>query len=140
MKAVAALTVSIKPSRRLLLIQSVAHIVAALSVLAANLPLWLALTILIAIGASLARLSRQQELERLVFHGDGRIEIVGADETVIESRMHPHTLVWSFLVVLLYRQNSRMRSVVLLPDSAGDDELRRLRIWLRWWPNAVIRT
>ncbi|MCF8177059.1 MAG: hypothetical protein K9J74_00985 [Sulfuritalea sp.] len=140
MKAVAALTVSIKQSPRLLLIQSVAHAVAGLSVLAANISPWLAVVILIAIGASLARQGRQQELERLIFHGDGRIEIVGSDETVIESRMHPHTLVWSFLVVLLYRQNNRVRSIVLLPDSADYDELRQLRIWLRWRPSAVIQT
>ena len=41
MKPVASLSVSLKPSRRLLLIQSLAHLVGAGAVLATNLPAWL---------------------------------------------------------------------------------------------------
>ena len=36
------------------------------------------------------------------------------------------------IVVNLGGDGRRRRSLVLLPDSAGADELRRLRVWLRW--------
>jgi fatty acid desaturase len=58
MKPVASLSFSLKPSRRLLLIQSLAHLVAAGAVLAANLPPWMTAVLLLLAGASLARVRR----------------------------------------------------------------------------------
>jgi hypothetical protein len=46
--------------------------------------------------------------------------------------IHPHTLVLSFLVVLLYRQQGHLRSQTLLSDSCGAEDFRQLRLWLRW--------
>jgi len=37
-----------------------------------------------------------------------------------------------WLVVLMLGTAGRRRSLVLLPDAAAPDELRRLRVWLRW--------
>jgi hypothetical protein len=36
------------------------------------------------------------------------------------------------IVVILGKGGERGRSLVLLPDSAAAEELRRLRVWLRW--------
>ena len=36
------------------------------------------------------------------------------------------------IVVVLGAGGRRRRSLVLLPDAAAADELRRLRVWLRW--------
>lgn len=36
------------------------------------------------------------------------------------------------IVVILADDDRRRRSLVLLPDAATADELRRLRVWLRW--------
>ena len=73
----------------------------------------------------------------LVLGGDGEIEIVGADGTAKEAVVHPHTVVLSFLVVLLYRSEGRLRSLTLLGDSLADEDFRQLRLWLRWRPAAA---
>ena len=132
MKPVASMSVSLKSSQRLLVIQSLAHLVAAGAVLAANLPTWLAAVCLLLVGASLARVRRPLQVSSLVLGGDGTIEIVGADGTASEAVVHPHTLVLSFLVVLLYSQQGRLRSLTLLGDSLPDEDFRQLRLWLRW--------
>jgi len=137
MKPVAPLSVSIRPSRRLLLIQSLAHLVAAGALLAASLPSWLAVVLLLLIGASLARMRRMSPVANLVLGGDGQLQIVGADGTANAAVVHPHTLVLSFLVVLLYRQEGRLRSLTLLADSLAAEDFRQLRLWLRWRSSAV---
>lgn len=137
MKPVAPLSLSLKPSRRLLAIQSLAHLVAAGAVLAGNLPAWLAAVLLLPIGASLARMRRPLAVASLVLGGDGNIEIVGADGTASDAAVHPHTVVLAFLVVLLYRQEGRLRSMTLLGDSLSDEGFRQLRLWLRWRSTAA---
>jgi len=144
MKPVAHLSVSIRPSRHLLLIQSMAHVVAAGAVLAASLPSWLAAILLLLIGASLTRARRKSSPESLVLCGDGQLQIVGSDgdPKVVQSKasavvVHPHSLVLSFLVVLLYRQEGRLRSLTLLADSLATEDFRQLRLWLRWRSSAA---
>ena len=137
MKPVALLSLVIKPSRHLLLIQAVAHAVAVGAVLVSTVPPWLASILLILIGASLARLRRTSPVAGLVLNSDGRLQIVGADGTASEAAVHPHTLVLSSLVVLLYRQERRLRSVVLLADSLAAEDFRQLRLWLRWRSTAA---
>ncbi len=137
MKAVAALTIPLRPSRRLLLVQSLAHLVAAGAVLASALPSWLAALLLLPVGLSLARQRRPPPVAAIVLRGDGDIEIVGADGTAGEAVVHPHTLVLSFLVVLLYRQQGRLRSLTLLGDSLAPEDFRQLRLWLRWQSTAA---
>jgi hypothetical protein len=132
MKPVASLSVSVKPSRRLLLIQSLAHAVAAVAVLVATIPSWLAAVLLLLIGASLARARLVTPVATLLLRGDGRLETVGADGTASEATVHPHTLVLSFLVVVLYRQDGGLRSLTLLADSLTAEDFRQLRLWLNW--------
>ena len=137
MKPVAPLSVSIRPSRRLLLIQSSAHVAAAMAVLVATIPSWLAATLLLLIGASLAHQRRLSPVAGLLLHGDGRLEAVGIDGTTSEAVVHPHTFVLSFLVVLLYRQERHLRSLTLLADSLAAEDFRQLRLWLRWRSTAA---
>ncbi|MDA8259733.1 MAG: hypothetical protein M0Z99_29525 [Betaproteobacteria bacterium] len=132
MKPVATLPVSIKPSRRLLLVQLLAHAIAAGAVLASAIAPWIAALLLLLVGASLARLRAAASVTGLLLHGDGRCETVGADGTASEAAIHPHTLVLAFLIVLLYRQDGRLRSLTLLGDSLPDEDFRQLRLWLRW--------
>jgi len=50
-----------------------------------------------------------------------------------EAEILPDAYVSRWLVVLnLAEAGRRSLSVVLLPDSAPADELRRLRVWVRW--------
>jgi toxin CptA len=137
MKPVAPLPVSLKPSQHLLVIQSLAHLVAAGAVLAANLPAWLAAVLLLLTGASLARVRRPLPVAAVILRGNGAIEIVGADGAASEAVVHPHTVVLSFLVVLLYSQQGRLRSMTLLGDSMSAENFRQLRLWLRWRSTAA---
>ena len=138
MRPLAPLSIPFKPSRRLLLIQMVAHIVAIGAVFAATLPLWLATVLLLLIGVSMSLARRGPCAGRLILDADGRLEIVGADDTANTVEVHPQTLVLSFLVVLVYRQAGRLRSLTLLGDSlATEEDFRWLRLWLRWRSNAA---
>lgn len=50
-----------------------------------------------------------------------------------EAEILPGSYVSSWLIVVILGINGRReRSLVLLPDAAPAEELRRLRIWLRW--------
>jgi len=133
MKEIAPLAISVKPSRHLWVIQSAAHLAAAAAVLASSLPSWLAAMLLLLVGASLARMRRMSPLERLLLRGDGQLEVVGADGAASVARVHPHTLVLPFLVVLVYRQEGRVRSLTMLGDSLAPEDFRQLRLWLRWY-------
>jgi toxin CptA len=137
MKPLAPFPVALKPSQRLLAIQSLAHLVAAGAALAANLPAWLAAVCLLLVGASMAHLRHPLKVSSLVLGGDGAIEIVGADGTANEAVVHPHTVVLSFLVVLLYRSQGRLRALTLLGDSLAEEDFRQLRLWLRWRSTAA---
>ncbi|TRZ90313.1 MAG: hypothetical protein D4R84_16400 [Rhodocyclaceae bacterium] len=132
MKQIAAFPVVIKPSRHLLIVQSVAHVAAAGAVLATALPSWLTALLLILIGASLARLRRNSPVTGLVLGGDGLLQIVGPDGAASDAAVHPHTLVLSFLVVLLYRQQGGLHALTLPADSLATEDFRQLRLWLRW--------
>jgi toxin CptA len=50
-----------------------------------------------------------------------------------ETEILPDSYVSSWLIVVILGINGeRYRSLVLLPDAARPEELRRLRVWLRW--------
>ena len=50
-----------------------------------------------------------------------------------EGLILPSSYVCGWLVVMNFGGNARAaRSLVLLPDSAAAEDLRRLRVWLRW--------
>jgi len=53
-----------------------------------------------------------------------------------EGKVLGSTTVTSFLTVINLRvvTHSRIRSIVILPDSMDADDYRRLRVWLRWRP------
>ncbi|MDP2134149.1 MAG: hypothetical protein Q8J99_11105 [Sulfuritalea sp.] len=137
MKPVAPLSISLKPSRRLLLVQALAHLAAAAAVLASHIPSWTAALLLLLVGASLAHGRRPPAVTALVLRGDGRLETVGADGTASEAAVHSHTLVLAFLVVLLYRQQGRLRALTLFADSLSAEDFRQLRLWLRWRATAA---
>jgi toxin CptA len=134
MKTAALLKITIKPSRRLLFIEWVAHFSASGAVLAAGLPTWTVVLLMMVIGTSLGYVHRRWRMQHgvLVLHGDGRLEKVGAGDTADELIVHPHTTVLPFLIVLLYRYNGRTGSLVVLGDSLAREDFRQLRLWLRW--------
>ena len=134
MKSAAPLRIAFKPSRRLLMIEWTAHLFLASAVLVATMPVWIAASLAGVIGVSLMRVHKHLCARRgvLRLHADGRLEKLGADETPVVWQVHPSTTVLPFLVVLLYRQQGRTRSLVLVGDSCASDDFRKLRLWLRW--------
>ena len=101
---------------------------AAASALASTIPSWLLAGLLILIGFSWLRLRRSVQVAALILRGDGRLETVAADDMATEAVIHPHTLVLSFLVALLYRQNGRLHALTLFGDSLAVEDLRQLRL------------
>jgi hypothetical protein len=132
MKPVATLSLQFKPSRRLLLLQSLAHVAAAAAVMASTIPSWLAVLLLLLVGFSWVRVRRGSALTGLMLRGDGTIETLSSDGAAAGAVLHQHTLVLSFLVVVLYRQNDRLQALTLLGDSLTTEDFRQLRLWLRW--------
>jgi hypothetical protein len=132
MQPVAPLTIHLKPSRRLLVIQVAAHLLAAVAVLTAAISGWIAALLLAALGYSFSRVRNARLPAFIVLHGDGRLEKVGADGTATEAQVHPHTLVLAELIVLLCRQQGRIGALALLGDSLSAADARELRLWLRW--------
>ena len=137
MPPVAPLTIHLKPSRRLLVIQLAAHLLAVASVLVAAIPGWVAALLLILIGYSLTRQRNAKLPASLILHDAGRFERVGADATVTEATIHPHTMVIAPLIVLLYRAKGRTSAMTLASDSLSPSDARELRLWLRWRTSAA---
>ncbi|MBK7014874.1 MAG: hypothetical protein IPH39_04680 [Sulfuritalea sp.] len=128
----APLTILLKPSRRLLAIQLAVHGIAAASVLLSSIPGWMAALTLVLVGYSLARLRGASFPVRLILRDQGQFETVGAGDTATEALVHPQTVVMAALIVLLYRQEGRVRSLTLAGDSLSPEDARQLRLWLRW--------
>ena len=49
-----------------------------------------------------------------------------------EAEILPGSYVSTWLTVVNLGASGRRRSLVLLPDAAAAEDLRRLRVWLRW--------
>jgi hypothetical protein len=92
---------------------------------------------LLLVGYSLARQRNAEIPTSLILRDAGRFEKVGADGTVTEAEVHPHTMVISPLIVLLYRQDDRTGALVLANDSLSPGNARELRLWLRWRARAA---
>lgn len=146
MRPIAKRLVSVRPSRFLMCLLWLVHFFAVWIVLSAKISsLWQGALVLL-IGASWIKHAGMASVEQstltnttvtkstatLILHGDGRIEKLGAGDTVSEVVLHPHTTGLPFLVILLYREKKRLQSLVLLKDSLETEDFRQLRLWLRW--------
>ena len=132
-----SLQISLRPSRLLLTLGGVTHLLAAVAVMVSSLAAWFKIGLIAGIGLALLRFGW-----RYGHHtGPGFISGValaedrwhlrtgtGACQNAIWSGGYAHTL----LVILHFRlEHGRPRSLVVLPDAADPDGLRRLRVWIR---------
>ncbi|MDP1653098.1 MAG: hypothetical protein Q8L56_10295 [Rhodocyclaceae bacterium] len=76
-------------------------------------------------------------IETLTLRADGRIRIGHADGTSAEADVHPQSTVFSWLVVLLFRIDGRLESLVLPRGAMDAAAHRRLRVWLKWKATAA---
>jgi len=127
-----ALRILLHRSRRLLLLQWLAHGMAIFAVLRADIPGGLVWLLLALIAISLLYQHRPMSVTGLILHGDGRIETIDADGMASVIILHRHTTVLPFMIILLYRQNGRLAALPLLADSLAAEDFRQLRLHLRW--------
>jgi hypothetical protein len=83
----------------------------------------------VAAVAALAALRMRQPACRLQLRADGRCEIDGGPEAVVAG-----AFCGAGWVVLRLAQGARRgrRCLVLAPDAATAEELRQLRVWIKW--------
>lgn len=132
------LTVSLRPSRLLALALT---LIAAAALACA----WISLPDLafapVAAGIALAwawhlaqALQRGRSAARtLELNATGGARCQDGQGQWLDAEILPGSYVSGWLIVLILGAGGRRRrSLVLLPDAAATEELRRLRVWLRW--------
>lgn len=135
------MSMELKPSYRLAALLAAAHGLAAASVAATDLPLAVRIVLVAALAASCARAMLRAALLRtrdaivaLEWNEEGGVNFRTRDGMWHEARLAGSTFVSPALTVLDLRTpgRRRMRHAVLMGDSAGRDEYRRLRVRLQW--------
>lgn len=126
--------IELKPSRRLGLLLAGMLLLAVAAVSLAALPggLQLALGMMVAgLGAWAWR--RAPPGTRLRIAADGRLQCLDDAAEWRDAEILGDSFVSTALIVLRYRPaGGQVRALTLLPDSAAADDLRRLRVSLRW--------
>jgi hypothetical protein len=138
MPAAPTLQIDLKPSLQLAALLGVAHVLAlaAAWVSLADWPRYLVGSgVLLSGAACLVEILHRSSSAAvsLELHADGRASWRDRNGTWHEGTLGTDRFVSSALVVMGLDQMERGRKwVVLMADCASTDELRRLRIWLRW--------
>jgi hypothetical protein len=137
MSAAATLQIDLKPSLKLAALLGAVHLLA----LAAA---WLSLAdwprYLVGSGVLLSgAVCLVEVLQRssgaalsLELHADGRASWRDRNGTWHEGRLGAERFVSTALIVMGLEMNRGRKWLVLMADSASAEELRRLRLWLRW--------
>jgi len=126
--------IELKSSRRLgLLLRGMAAL-ALLAVGLAALPVPVRLTLgVIVIGLAVWGERRPRPgARRLRVGADGRLQCLDDTMEWRDVEVLGDSFVSTGLIVLRYRMAGRVRTLTLLPDSAEAEDLRRLRVSLRW--------
>lgn len=125
--------IELKPSRRLgLLLLGMAVLALAAVGLAA-----LTVGIQLATGAVVTGLAawgwrRACRVASLRIAADGRLQCLDDTAEWRDAEVLGDSFVSTGLIVLRYRTAGQVRTLTLMPDSASADDLRRLRVSLRW--------
>jgi hypothetical protein len=131
------ISVELRPSRRLLLAMTGAHLAAGLVLSLAFEPGLLVICGLLAVAASLAWLVirglRQVQAQSLEIVADGTC-LVRRRDGLRQWKLRVDSTVLPWLVILRLADPGERRtgSLVLCPDSMAHDDWRRLRVFLRW--------
>jgi toxin CptA len=126
--------IELKPSRRLGLLLAGMLLLALAAVTRAALPGSLQLALGMAVlGLSGWGWRRAAPLARLRMAADGRLQYPDDRAGWCDAAIEGDSFVSTALIVLRYRMaDGHLRTLTLLPDSADADDLRRLRVLLRW--------
>jgi toxin CptA len=125
--------IELKPSRRLGLLLAGMLLLALAAVTLAALPGPLQLTLGMAVAGLVGWGWRQaRPLARLRIAADGRLQCLDDAAEWCDAEILGDSFASTALIVLRYRMAGKVRTLTLLPDSAAADDLRRLRVSLRW--------
>ena len=132
-KSVPALQIDLQPSRYLLAFILISHVGALVLLFLLPVALWIMLLLGSAILFSLYRQWRDYVPGYKSLRWDSLDQWWLMDQTgkAVAAQLLPGSYVHPLMLVLRYRVHRRVRSLVLLPDSADRDMLRRLRVRLK---------
>lgn len=139
------LTLDLHSSRRLAQLLIAAHGGALLCVLSArpfSFDGWVVTLSVVALAISLIRelwrIWGRRRIVHLILRADGTLAGERADGRSLSWQVMQRTTVTPWLLLLWLRGPQGQSEVLtLLPDALAFDDLRRLRIWLRWRAKTV---
>lgn len=123
-----------RPSARYRVASLALHALAAATILVAQIPVFLKLTVLGALAASVGRSALVPRVARIERRADGRWTLAERDGRRTAGVLDDDCVVYRHLVVVALRDGWRRVFVAVPSDSLPADEFRRLRVWLRWAP------
>jgi len=127
--------IELKPSRRLGLLLLGMAVLALIAVGLAALPVLVRVTLGgIVIGLVVWGGWRARPGARLRVAAGGRLQCLDDALEWRDADVLGDSFVSTGLIVLRYRMAGKVRTLTLLPDSAEAEDLRRLRVSLRWAP------
>jgi hypothetical protein len=134
--------IELKRSVWLMALMLIMALLAGLSVALAHLPVWIQMTLAAClVGAMIyCILAMRKPLPGLRIKPDGQIQLSVAHGEWQTAALMPGSFVSPGLSVVRLRTKHAMHPLILLPDSATSDELRRLRLSLRWAPRTRLDT
>ncbi|MDO8934201.1 MAG: hypothetical protein Q7U97_17555 [Rhodocyclaceae bacterium] len=125
-------TLRLKASPMLVAALLVAHGLVFAGLLLTDIPLLLKGLSGFALALSLGRRAWRLPFLSLTLRSDGRLEVERRDGALAEAQVDAQTTVFPWLVVLRMRLEGKSVALTLAPDSMADEDLRQLRLWLRW--------
>ena len=128
--------IKIKPSRRLGLLLVGVTLLAVIAVQSAALPGGIQLLLgAVAMGWSGWSWRRMSRPAGLRVTADGRLQCLNKQDEWCDAEILADSFVSTGLLVIRYRISGQpIQTLVLLPDSVDADDMRRLRVSLRWTP------
>jgi hypothetical protein len=84
-----------------------------------------------------SRWFRRRPVQTLTLRADSRLHIGHVDGTSAEADIHQQSTVFPWLVVLIFRVDGRLESLVLPRMVMDAEDHRRLRVWLKWKATAA---
>jgi hypothetical protein len=128
-------------SRFLFLLLMLFHLIAAACVLVLPWPWFLRCALLLFIAASARHSTRPSKINGLSLLSSERLDCRFADGSQHQLSLLPDSTVFSHLIVLRLKlgEDSRIRSLTLLPDQMSAREFRTLALWLRWHSVTKVR-
>ena len=134
--------IKLKRSIWLLALLMTICVLAGLSIALAHMPVWIQITLAVSLlGAIIYAIwSTGKPLPGLRIKPNGQIQLRIADGEWQSTELMPGSYVSLGLSVVRLRTQHNIHRLILMQDSATRDQLRRLRLSLRWAPRIRLDT